>query len=138
MKLRIVRETVLAIRRKKSMVIDKDDPESRSCGSFFTNPILISSDFENLKNQISFELRLAPVFVDGEKVKIPAAWLIEKSGFSRGYSINGAAISANHTLALVNKGTTSKELLELSEIIRDSVYKKFGILLETEPEIIRA
>jgi UDP-N-acetylmuramate dehydrogenase len=136
MKLRIIRETVLEIRRKKSMVVDKDDPESRSCGSFFTNPILSVSEFENLKNQFSSELRLAPVFVDGEKVKIPAAWLIEKSGFSRGYSINGAAISANHTLALVNKGTTSKELLELSQIIMESVYKKFGIMLEPEPEII--
>jgi UDP-N-acetylmuramate dehydrogenase len=73
-----------------------------------------------------------------EKVKIPAAWLIENSGFSRGFSINGAAISSNHTLALVNKGTSSKQLLELSQIIKDSVFKKFGIMLEPEPEIIIA
>jgi UDP-N-acetylmuramate dehydrogenase len=138
LKLRTIRETVLAIRRMKSMVIDKNDPDSRSCGSFFTNPILNVSEFEKLKSDQSPELRSAPVYVNGSEVKIPAAWLIENSGFSRGFSINGAAISSNHTLALVNKGTSSKQLLELSQIIKDSVFKKFGIMLEPEPEIIIA
>jgi UDP-N-acetylmuramate dehydrogenase len=76
--------------------------------------------------------------MDNENVKIPAAWLIENSGFSKGYSRNGASISSKHTLALVNRKTSSKELLKLADEICDAIYKKFGIMLEIEPIIIQA
>jgi UDP-N-acetylmuramate dehydrogenase len=136
-KLLTIRNTVIRIRRSKSMVIDTNDPDSRSCGSFFTNPTVTVSEFENLKATHE-DLANAPSFMDNENVKIPAAWLIENSGFSKGYSRNGASISSKHTLALVNRKTSSKELLKLADEICDAIYKKFGIMLEIEPIIIQA
>lgn len=135
-KLLTIRNTVIRIRRSKSMVIDTNDPDSRSCGSFFTNPTLTVPEFENLK-ATNKKLASAPYFKDNEIVKIPAAWLIENSGFSRGYSKNGAAISSKHSLALVNRETSAKELLKLAEEICETVSEIFGIMLEIEPEVIQ-
>ena len=131
--LRQVRESVLAIRRKKSMVIDHEDPNSRSAGSFFKNPVVTRDKFQKILN--SFQN--VPYFEFGEMVKIPAAWLIENAGFQKGYSMGRAGISSNHTLALVNRGDASaEEMIVLKNSIQLVVAEKFGIELQPEPVFI--
>ena len=129
--LRDVREAVLEIRRSKSMVIEPTDPNSKSAGSFFKNPIVEISKFESIKAHHSD----VPSFPAGDgKTKIPAAWLIEQSGFHKGFRLGNAGISENHSLAIINRGNaTSKEIVELKNKIQDAVEKKFGIILQPEP-----
>lgn len=133
-KLKIVRECVLSIRKKKSMVIDTDDINTKSCGSFFMNPVLDKALYEAFLETAG---NLNPSsYKSGDNYKIPAAWLIENSGFYKGYRYQGVGISENHTLALVNYNGTSKELLEFANLIRGKVFEKFGLKLTPEPEII--
>ena len=133
-----VRNVVLSLRKKKSMVIDPNDPNTKSVGSFFMNPVVDGTQLLVISNrwkQIGDGTAL-PTFASGGKTKIPAAWLIEKSGFKKGYTKNGVGISDNHTLALVNRGGTTAALLALAKEIRDGVEKKFGIRLEQEPVVV--
>lgn len=131
--LRAVREAVLALRKKKSMVIDKNDPNSKSCGSFFTNPIIARDEFTEIVNKFGE----APNFAAGDKIKIPAAWLIEQAGFSKGYEYKGVGISSNHSLAIINRNHgTAQDVVDLAREIQDKVQKKFGIKLEPEPVIV--
>jgi len=126
-----IRAAVLTLRRRKGMVIDPADPDTRNCGSFFTNPI-VPRDLVPAG---------APSFDAGnELVKVPAAWLIEHAGFHRGYAgPDGVRISAKHTLALVNDGNgTTEALLTLAREIRDQVYATFSIPLTPEPILIGA
>ncbi len=135
-----VREAVLALRRKKSMVLDLGDPNSRSVGSFFTNPIISIDRFDEVHAQWSrsgHDDRI-PTFPSGDEVKIPAAWLVEKAGFAKGYRIGNVGVSHNHSLALVNHGGSTSELLELAARIQRAVYERFGISLEREPVVIPA
>ena len=128
-----VRKSVLRIRRSKSMVIDADDPNSRSAGSFFKNPVVSRAQLAELKTKYE---RL-PFFEFGESVKIPAAWLIERAGFEKGFALGNAGISTNHTLAIVNRGGASAvEVLSLKNEIQRAVEDKFGILLQPEPVFI--
>lgn len=128
-----VREAVLKIRRSKSMVIDDGDPNSRSAGSFFKNPIVEISKLDEIRSR--FER--VPHFDFGDRVKIPAAWLIENAGFHKGFDLGNAGISTNHTLALVNRGgATAAEMLELKEEIQKGVAAKFGIELQPEPVFV--
>ncbi len=129
-----VRDAVLKIRRAKSMVIDDTDPNSKSVGSFFKNPIVSKKKFES----IAANFETVPGFaVDHEKVKIPAAWLIENSGFPKGYAIGEAGISSNHTLAIVNRGAASaQDILGLKDEIQKKVETKFGIELTPEPVFV--
>lgn len=136
-----VRRAVLQIRRAKSMVVAADDPNSRSAGSFFKNPVVETEKFNEIA-EIARGLKivendgLPPHFPAGENsVKIPAAWLIEKSGFQKGYTKNGrAGISANHTLAIVNLGAGSAaDVLNLAEEIQSGVSETFGVELKPEP-----
>ncbi|MGD9629752.1 MAG: UDP-N-acetylmuramate dehydrogenase [Pyrinomonadaceae bacterium] len=131
-----VREAVLAIRRSKSMVIDNADPNSRSAGSFFKNPVVDRSVAESVAIKLGVDR--VPQFPFGDNmVKIPAAWLIERSGFSKGFKLGNAGISANHSLAIVNRGGASAvEILALKELIETSVYHKFGISLVPEPLLV--
>ncbi len=126
-----VREAVLAIRRSKSMVIDPDDPNSQSAGSFFKNPIVSNEHLAKIKSTF----RDAPSFVvDDNTVKIPAAWLIENAGFHKGFALGNAGISSKHTLAIINRGDASAgEIVELKHHIQAVVAEKFGIKLEQEP-----
>ncbi|TGN19885.1 UDP-N-acetylmuramate dehydrogenase [Leptospira idonii] len=136
--LRELSETVISLRKKKSMVIDPKDPESISAGSFFTNPILTQNELDHFTNRLK-ELNLQPpqFFPDSEgKTKIPAAWLIENSGFNKGYTVNGVGISKSHSLALVNRGGTTEALLSLMGSILQKVEEKFGIKLEREPILL--
>ena len=131
---RLVREAVLALRRSKSMVLDPADPNTRSVGSFFTNPVLSVDAFADLEKR----WKGIPSFPADGGVKVPAAWLVERAGFPKGYlgSGGGAGISTRHALALVNLGGTSADLLTLAEEVRAGVERTFGIRLAYEPEVV--
>ncbi len=125
-----VREVVLKLRKAKSMVVDAADPHTRSCGSFFTNPIVSEGSLTRLPKQ-------APHFPASEgHVSIPAAWLIEQAGWHKGFRRGGVGISDNHPLALVNYGGTTVELLALAQEIEKSVEQRFGVTLTREPVLV--
>ncbi len=141
--LRETREAVLQIRRAKSMVIDERDPNWRSAGSFFKNPIVDLHEFAEIEAKaralnIVVENESVPKFaVNENSVKIPSAWLIEKSGFYKGYKLGEAGISSNHTLAVVNLGgATAGDVLALKDEIQRKVKEKFGVLLQPEPVFV--
>ena len=135
-KLVFVRNAVLDIRKKKSMVYDLNDKNSYSCGSFFTNPVLDKERFSKFIEMCD-NLSLNPVsYKSGNDFKVSAAWLIENSGFHKGSNENGIGISSNHSLALVNRGGTTEGLIKFSEKIVNTVFDKFGIKLVREPELI--
>lgn len=127
-----IRRAVLALRREKSMVLDEKDPNSRSLGSFFINPIISTKKFRDLTNRYQG----IPYFENGENIKIPAAWLVEQAGFYKGYQENGVGISENHALALINIHGSTKSLLDLASKIGQKVEDQFGIKLAVEPEIV--
>jgi len=147
--LKHIRKAVLALRKAKSMVIDPRDANSRSCGSFFTNPVLSQKEFAKLLVRWQGHARAVrgkiggrksveeiPFFETGDhRIKIPAAWLIEHAGFQKGHRHGGVGISENHTLALVNRSGTTGELLEFADTIRATVRQKFGISLALEPMV---
>ena len=125
-----VREAVLGLRRGKGMVLDASDHDTWSAGSFFTNPVLPSA--ADVPDG-------APTFPAAEGVKTSAAWLIEHSGFGKGFGLPGpASLSTKHTLALTNRGNaTSDDLLVLARTVRDGVRERFGITLVNEPVLVR-
>lgn len=134
---RRVREVVVELRTRKSMVVREEDPDSRSAGSFFLNPVLDEEEFRELERRWASADGREPIPsypADGGR-KVPAAWLIEKAGFEKGHRHGGVAISRSHALALVNRDGTTDELLELAERIRESVAGRFGVRLEREPEL---
>jgi UDP-N-acetylmuramate dehydrogenase len=139
--LRDVRDAVLALRRGKSMVIDPADENRRSVGSFFLNPVVSAEQAREVAARaiaaglIRDAGELQTFAADGG-VKIPAAWLIERAGFSKGYRRGLAGISSRHALALVNHGGSSEALLELARAIRDGVEAKFGVRLHPEPVLL--
>ncbi len=127
-----VRAAVLDLRSRKGMVLDPDDADTRSAGSFFTNPILTTDAAAALPGD-------APRFPTGDgKVKTSAAWLIEHAGFARGYGLPGrAALSTKHTLAVTNRGgATSADVVALARQVRDGVRETFGVVLEPEPVLV--
>jgi UDP-N-acetylmuramate dehydrogenase len=141
-----VRSAVLALRRGKGMVLDAADPDTRSAGSFFTNPVLDLAAFAELERTVATGFgpkARVPAFPAGpEQVKVPAAWLIERAGFAKGYpgaAGDGARISAKHTLALVNPGgATTASLLALAREVAGGVHKVFGVDLAAEPVLVGA
>jgi UDP-N-acetylmuramate dehydrogenase len=126
-----VRAAVLDLRRAKGMVLDAGDHDTWSAGSFFTNPVLDATDAVGLPAG-------APRWPEAEgRVKVSAAWLIERSGFPRGYGHGRAQVSSKHTLALTNRGgATTDELLALAREIRDGVRERFGVTLVNEPVLL--
>ena len=131
-----VRSAVIELRRRKGMVIDSADPDTRSAGSFFVNPVLDGAVLAAVEAAAGIPV---PRFDAGDGlVKVPAAWLIERAGFGKGYSLgDGARISAKHTLALVNSGSATTEgLLALARQIRDEVRDVFGVSLTPEPVLV--
>jgi UDP-N-acetylmuramate dehydrogenase len=128
-----VRAAVLALRRRKGMVIDPGDPDSVSAGSFFTNPVLGAAAFAELEERAGAR---PPRFPQGDgSVKTSAAWLIERAGFARGYGDPATiAISDKHTLALTNRGAgTTAQLVALAREIAVGVRERFGVELVPEP-----
>jgi UDP-N-acetylmuramate dehydrogenase len=136
--LREVAETVRSIRRSKGMLIVEGDPDSRSAGSFFKNPIVTREHATRVASAAGTEPPRFPAGPGKENlVKLPAAWLIEKAGFAKGYAIGPAGISSKHTLALVNRGgATAADIMALADKIRAAVEKKFGIELQMEPVML--
>lgn len=131
-----VRNAVLTLRKKKSMVLDPQDPNSVSCGSFFTNPIISASKLTEIQNITTDQIPNYPAgnTEDGAPlVKLSAAWLVENAGFAKGITRGAVGISQNHSLALINKGGTTAEILALAQEIQDTVQTKFGVKLEMEP-----
>ncbi len=136
-----VRETVLELRRAKSMVIDPDDPDSVSAGSFFTNPILSGAAMQDLERRATELLgpdSPPPAWpVDDGSFKTSAAWLIERAGFARGYGEGPVGLSRNHTLAVVNRGGASTaELVAFAREIANGVRVTFGVSLVPEPVFV--
>jgi UDP-N-acetylmuramate dehydrogenase len=135
-----VRSAVLKIRGRKGMLLHPGDPDTRSAGSFFTNPVLSAERFA----AVEAAARAAgtgpvPRYDAGDGlVKVPAAWLIEHAGFGKGYGTPGRArVSGKHTLALVNAGgATTADLIALAREIRDGVHRSFGVTLDPEPILV--
>jgi UDP-N-acetylmuramate dehydrogenase len=135
-KLTDVRDAVLRLRAAKGMVLDPKDPNSVSCGSFFTNPIVSDSFARTIPDDCQ---KWESQEDDGLTVKLSAAWLIEDAGIGKGFSLPGsnAAISSKHALAIVNKGgATGEQIAELARFIQERVAAKFGINLVPEPNLI--
>ena len=123
-----VRDVVLDLRRSKGMVLDADDHDTWSVGSFFVNPFV----------DASLAPPECPQWTVNERVKLSAAWLIENAGFHRGYGLPGrVSVSTKHALALTNRGgATTAELIDLAREIRDGVEAKFGIQLRPEGRLV--
>ncbi|MBW3085704.1 UDP-N-acetylenolpyruvoylglucosamine reductase [Austwickia sp. TVS 96-490-7B] len=140
--LSMAREAVLDQRRRRGMVVDRDDHDTWSCGSFFTNPVLSVAQFEALSQRVAERLGdqggTPPRFESDGAVKTSAAWLIERAGFGKGYGLPGAAsLSTKHVLALTNRGGAScADLIALAREIRDGVFDAFGVLLVNEPVLV--
>jgi UDP-N-acetylmuramate dehydrogenase len=126
-----VREAVLRLRRGKGMVLDPDDPDTWSAGSFFTNPLLTPEQATALPAD-------APRFEQPDgSVKTSAAWLIDHAGFAKGHGGAGVSLSTKHTLALTNRGDgTTEALLDLAREVRDGVRRAYGITLVNEPVLV--
>ncbi|MEV5594832.1 UDP-N-acetylmuramate dehydrogenase [Streptomyces sp. NPDC052496] len=132
------RETVLKLRAGKGMVLDPDDHDTWSAGSFFTNPVLTEAAYADFLARVHERLGAdvtPPAFPAGEgRVKTSAAWLIDRAGFTKGYGDGPARISTKHTLALTNRGeATTEDLLALAREVRDGVRAAFGVTLVNEP-----
>jgi UDP-N-acetylmuramate dehydrogenase len=137
-----VRQAVIEVRRRKSMVLDPADPNARSVGSFFMNPVVsgetcaaVQAAAGQMKAPGADAMPRWPVASGG--VKLSAAWLIERAGFPRGYRKGNAAISDNHPLAIVNRGgATARAVIDLAREIRDGVRAAFGVSLVPEPVFV--
>jgi UDP-N-acetylmuramate dehydrogenase len=137
------RQAVIEVRRRKSMVLDPADPNARSVGSFFMNPVIPAGEFDGLAARIIADGVAAspdeiPHYPGGpERVKLSAAWLIERSGFQRGYRRGPVGLSEKHTLAIVNRGgATAADVVALAREVRDGVRDRFGIALHPEPVFV--
>nr|WP_223205127.1 UDP-N-acetylmuramate dehydrogenase [Gordonia jinghuaiqii] len=141
------REAVLGLRRGKGMVLDADDFDTWSAGSFFTNPIIAGDDapavLERIAARVGDDVAVPtyPVSSDDTptSIKLSAGWLIERAGFGRGYPGLDAPVrlSTKHTLALTNRGSaTTAQLLDLAREVRDGVVDAFGVTLHPEPVLV--
>ena len=128
-----VRETVLALRSSKGMVVKDSDPNSVSCGSFFTNPVVSNS------KSLEFPQDMQKWEMENGDIKLSAGWLIENAGIPKGFSLplSKAGISEKHALAIINKGgASSKEIIELARYVQERVAARWGINLVPEPNLI--
>jgi UDP-N-acetylmuramate dehydrogenase len=130
-----VRQTVLGLRAGKGMVLDADDHDTWSVGSFFTNPVVAPEVLARLQEQHAD----VPNYPAPDGVKLAAGWLVERAGFGKGYPGDGAParLSTKHALALTNRGTaTSADVIALARTVRDGVRTAFGIELTPEPVLV--
>lgn len=133
--LQVVRDTVIELRSGKGMVVQESDPDSVSCGSFFTNPVVSGSKaLEFPDDMLKWDMK------DGTgNFKLSAGWLIENSGIPKGFKLGAskAAISNKHALAITNRGgATSQEIVELARFIQERVAARWGVNLIPEPNLI--
>jgi UDP-N-acetylmuramate dehydrogenase len=131
---------VRGVRQTKGMLLVEGDPDCQSAGSFFKNPVVTMEQLQGIAEASEKEPPHFPAGAGAEnagRVKLPAAWLIEQSGFARGYSLGSAGVSSRHTLALINKGGASaREILALAGKIGDAVEHRFGVRLAMEPVMV--
>jgi len=138
-----VREAVLEIRKSKGMVIDAEIADSRSCGSFFMNPI-VNQDIADNVEQIATSGATAlpgasmPRYPAGPRqTKLSAAWLIERAGFQKGHVCDNAGLSSRHVLAIINRGgARAADVTKLVSEIQQRVLEKFFIKLQPEPVFV--
>ncbi|MGC2743787.1 MAG: UDP-N-acetylmuramate dehydrogenase [Candidatus Angelobacter sp.] len=135
-----VRDAVRSIRQSKAMLLVEGDEDCRSAGSFFKNPIVSAAEADRI--QVLAEQRAPgktmPRYpaADGQ-VKLAAAWLVEQSGFSKGYSVGPVGISRKHSLAIVNRGgATAKDILALKDEIEKKVFDRWGVRLQPQPVFV--
>jgi UDP-N-acetylmuramate dehydrogenase len=138
-----VRAAVLQLREAKGMVLERDDADSKSAGSFFRNPVLSPEEAASVESiardrgLISAAENLPRFTAPDGKEKLAAAWLIERAGFHRGYNSGRAGISSKHALAIVNRGdATAQEIINLMHQIQARVLELFGIRLQPEPDFV--
>lgn len=129
-----VAAAVRQVRHAKGMLLVEGEPDCRSAGSFFKNPVICEEVFQ----KIAACGAAPPTFPAGPEhagcVKLPAAWLIERAGFGKGYAAGNAGISTRHTLALINRGgATAAEIVALAGRVAAAVEERFGVRLEMEP-----
>ncbi len=130
------RRLVLDARRSKSMLLDPDDPNGRSCGSFFVNAVLSAADFERLLERTGPDSPPHYVQADGS-VKVPSAWLIQHAGFDKGHRRGNVGLSTKHTLCVVaHEGATSSEVVDFARSVRDRVWDVFRVPLQPEPVFV--
>ena len=137
----VARRTVLELRRGKGMVLDDDDEDTWSAGSFFTNPVVRDEDLPAVRSRVAGRLGdgpagQMPAFAADGGTKLSAGWLIERAGFGKGYpsSSSPARLSTKHTLALTNRGAaTADDVIALAREVRDGVREAFGVELCPEP-----
>jgi UDP-N-acetylmuramate dehydrogenase len=137
------REAVLRIRDSKAMILRENDPDSKSVGSFFKNPVLSLDTAANIER----DAQARGIIGDSERIprfpahegneKLPAAWLIEHAGFHKGYVLGRAGISSKHALAIVNRGgAAAQDILDLMHRIQIRVLELFGVNLDPEPVFV--
>jgi UDP-N-acetylmuramate dehydrogenase len=133
-----VRDAVLKIRAGKGMVINPGDPDSRSAGSFFKNPVLSDDQFAELEQKSAARGLKVPRYPAlSRQRKIPAAWLVENSGFHKGFSLGAVGISTKHALAIVNRGgARAAEIIALRDEIQSKVERTWGVRLDPEPVFV--
>jgi UDP-N-acetylmuramate dehydrogenase len=135
-----VADVVRDIRSSKGMLLQEGDPDCRSAGSFFKNPVASNEQMNRIASVAGQLPPTFPIAQPGEaadRVKVPAAWLIEQSGFAKGFSYGAAGISSRHTLALTNRGgARASEILALADEIASAVFVRFGVRLEREPVLL--
>ena len=128
-----VRDSIIEIRRAKSMVLDAADPNRRSCGSFFTNPVVTPAHADKVAARAGVTTMPRWAQPDGA-VKLSAAWLIERAGFTRGTSAGTVGLSTRHTLAIVcHDGARAADVAGFARRIRDTVAERFDVRLTPEP-----
>jgi UDP-N-acetylmuramate dehydrogenase len=138
-----VHDTVIELRKRKSMVLDANDPNTRSAGSFFTNPLVDQATAAHVvhvaQNAFGPTVEVPQWSQPDGRVKLAAGWLIERAGFNRGYRKGPVGISSNHALALVHHGGgQTADLLALARQVRKGVHDTFGVQLDAEPILVGA
>ncbi len=133
-----VREAVREIRRGKAMLIVEGDEDCRSAGSFFKNPVVEMTAYDRLADQVAKKGLVPPKYPAGEgQVKLAAAWLVEQSGFAKGFTMGRVGISRRHALAIVNRGgATASDIVALKDRIQQKVRETFGVELVPEPVFV--
>jgi UDP-N-acetylmuramate dehydrogenase len=128
---------VRQIRLSKAMLIVPGDEDCRSAGSFFKNPVLPAETFEQVRERAASRGLQLPSYPARNGVKLPAAWLVERAGFHKGFGNGRVGISRRHTLAIVNRGgATASEIISLKNEIQQRVLDVFGVQLQPEPVFV--
>jgi UDP-N-acetylmuramate dehydrogenase len=132
--LETVRETVIRLRRSKSMVVDPSDPNSRSCGSFFVNPVLAPEAFRAFTERAKGEGEIPSFPQPDGRTKLSAGWLIEHAGLPRGTRDGAVGLSTKHALALVaHEGARATDIARLAQRVQTAVRDRFDVKLDPEP-----